>query len=135
MGYCKPPQAKKIKSDARKAEIVRLLADKPMALAGIRSAIMAFEPGLSCVVLRSTLYNMCCDGILAKNTRARNAKNPVYRLASLPQPEEEHSLNLRGFAPPRRINADSAVMKAIMLATPLRKLPPNTPSGCSLEYS
>jgi hypothetical protein len=69
-----------------------------------------------------------------KNTRARNAKNPVYRLASLPSTPQADNPQLRGFPPPRRINADSAVMKSIMLATPLRKLPDNTPSGCSLEY-
>ena len=77
---------------------------------------------------------MCCDGILTKNTRARNVKNPIYALAEQPQAGEQPNPRLRGFARPRRVSADSAVMKAIMLATPLRKLPDNCASGCSLEY-
>jgi hypothetical protein len=125
-------QAKKIKSDARKAEILRLLAIKPMALAGVRQAILTFEPDVSPVVLRSTLYNMCCDGMLQK--QARNPKNPTYLLASHPPGEQQPELKLRGFAPPRRISADRIENVAIMKATPLRKQPKVTPSGSSLEY-
>ncbi len=128
-----PQQPKKIKSDARKVEILRLLAIQPMALAGIRQAILAFEPDISPVVLRSTLYNMCCDGVLQK--QARNPKNPTYILAPVATPEEQpFNLKLRGFPPPRRISADRIQNVAIMKATPLRKLPNVTPSGSSLEY-
>jgi hypothetical protein len=127
-----PQQAKKIKSDARKAEIMRLLAIQPMALAGIREAMRTFEPDVSPVVLRSTLYNMCCDGALAK--QARNPKNPTYTLSKHQPGQPQLTVKLRGFPPPRRISADRAENVAIMKATPLRKLPKITPSGSSLEY-
>lgn len=127
-----PPQLKKIKSDQRKAEIMRLLAAQPMQLAGVRQAILAYEPDISPVVLRSTLYNMCCDGLLQKH--ARNPKNPTYSLASRQPIEQGENPRLHGFAKPRRVSADRLENIAIMKATPLRKLPNITPSGSSLEY-
>ena len=127
-----PQQLKKIKSDRRKAEIMRLLAIQPMPLAGVRQAILAYEPDISPVVLRSTLYNMCCDGMLQKH--ARNPNNPTYSLASPKPIAQVENPRLRGFAKPRKISADRIENVAIMKATPLRKLPKVTASGSSLEY-
>lgn len=127
----RPPSLKKIKSDKRKAEIQRVLGIQPLSLSGLRDAIEAFEPDISPVVLRSTIYNMVCDGFLKKE--GSNPKNPTYSLTNKTPSGEEGNPRLRGFPPPRRVSADRIENVAIMKALPLRKLPDISASGSSLD--
>jgi len=124
------PTDQKIKSDKRKAEIIRILTSGVMHLNDIRAKMAVWEENPPWNLLRSTLYNMCCDGILIREGK-KNDQNSKYSLASQ-QPKIELP-KIKGLGKARRMLCDDPRNIEIMKSTPLRKLPNNTVSGSSLN--